>query len=184
MMARPARSWLCASYPDATSTAAITGLSYTAISTGCPIEYQHFQVSPPRPDALRTPSAAHQQGLRSTVSSSPQPGFPPVRNRQGLSCRHEARFRVAQPRPFGRPVDWVEPGDSPGAPYVCRASSIRSTRLRQWQPDSWRLSGLPSVGSTRFLFSHPIPAESEHLANQRFKERLSTLLNPAALHAR
>lgn len=172
MMARPARSWLCASYPDATSTAAITRLSYTAISTGCPIEYQRFQVSPPRPDALRTPSAAHEQGLRSTVSSSPQPGFSPVRNKQGWSCHHEARFRVAQPRPFGRPVDWVEPGDftperptfavparlgahgfGSGSPTVgdCRASPVLaalgfSSRIRsQWNRNTWQINGLKSV---------------------------------------
>lgn len=54
-IARPARSWLSKTYPDACSAHALTGLSCTAICSGCPTQYQHIQISPQCPDASRRP---------------------------------------------------------------------------------------------------------------------------------
>ena len=52
-IARPARSWLTTTYPDAPSSGAITGLSYTGIFKGCPLKYRAFQSSPHAPSASR-----------------------------------------------------------------------------------------------------------------------------------
>lgn len=49
------KSWLVITYPNATSSDAITGLSFTAICKGCPSQYRRFQVSPQRPDTSRCP---------------------------------------------------------------------------------------------------------------------------------
>lgn len=91
------------SYPTATSAAAVTGLSYSAIHPGCPRWYQPFQVSPNGLTAFRTVRTAYQSGPSCTLSSTPRWGFsahfvcgriPPV---SGTFVHPPlVRFRVAQ----------------------------------------------------------------------------------------
>lgn len=53
--ARPARSRLWLTYPDAPSAGALTGLSYAAICPACARQYQGLQISPRPPAASRPP---------------------------------------------------------------------------------------------------------------------------------
>ncbi len=46
---------LYTSYPDAPSSGAITGLSYTTIRKACALRYQVLQISPQTPDTSRCP---------------------------------------------------------------------------------------------------------------------------------
>lgn len=130
-IARSARSRPVTTYRNAPSCGAITGLSYTAILKGCPSKYQGFQLSPPPPDTSRCPqqptSPAHVEPSQAPHVRDFHP-FTVIRVR----CVTTPPVSVS-PNPMlslgglGRRMELHHP-----APYVCRTSSIRSMRLRQW----------------------------------------------------
>ncbi len=67
--------------------------------------------------------------MRSTLSSRPHAGFPPVRRKQGWARCRAARFCVAQPRP---PIaDWVEGSVAASSALRSVASPITGTTLQQ-----------------------------------------------------
>ncbi len=130
-IARSARSRPVTTYRNAPSSGAITGLSYTAILKGCPSKYQGFQLSPPPPDTSRCPqqptSPAHVEPSQAPHVRDFHP-FTVIRVR----CVTTPPVSVS-PNPMlslgglGRRMELHHP-----APDVCRTSSIRSMRLRQW----------------------------------------------------
>lgn len=146
-MARPARSWLSVSHPAASSREAVTRLSYPAISTGCPVEYQVLQVSPPTPDASRRPQQPTCQAGVRPLRAAPQRDFHPfVTARVGTVTR--APVSVS---PNPRRSSWrigSKAGISPASARRSRTSSTTSMRLQRlpfpaWQagnPDDWRSS--------------------------------------------
>ena len=130
-IARSARSRPVTTYRNAPSCGAITGLSYTAILKGCPSKYQGFQLSPQPPDTSRCPQQptcpAHVRPLRAAHARDFHP-FTVIRVRRVTTPPVSV-----SPNPMlslgglGRRMELHHP-----APDVCRTSSIRSMRLRQW----------------------------------------------------
>lgn len=130
-MARDSLPRLCNTYPNAASAVAITGLSYTAICKGCPLQYRTLQISPQVPDASRRPQQPTSRGWVVPFRAPPSRDFHPfIHNR----VRH-----VAMPPVSVSPNPRLFPGLGlgrrgelhPSAPCVCRTSSITSMRLRR-----------------------------------------------------
>lgn len=145
-MARPARSWLSVSHPAASSREAVTRLSYPAISTGCPVEYQVIQVSPQTPDASRRPQQPTCQARVRPLRAAPQRDLHPfVTARVGTVTRAPVSVSP-NPRRSGRIGS--KAGISPASARRSCTSSITSMRLQRlpfpaWQagnPDDWQSS--------------------------------------------
>lgn len=100
--------WHHVTNPDATSSVASTGLSYTAIRTACTVRYRLVQISPPRLAAVSRRACSPPAGgkfdglpppLPGTFTRSLQPGSPRFR------CESTSPSGPCPRRPISRKSD-------------------------------------------------------------------------------
>lgn len=138
-------SWLDKTDPNATSSDAITGLSYTAICKGCPSQYRVFQFSPHTPDTSRCPQQPTSQDDVLPFQAARRGDFnAPLQQKQESACHHAFRFRVAQTRVSFS--DWVERSIAAPSALRSRTSPITGIRLRQHCLGGWRPLRLIAIG--------------------------------------
>lgn len=129
------RHWRHFTYPDAASSVAITGLSYTTIQSACAPWYRLVQISPPRLTAVSRCACSPPAGGKSD-------GLPPPLSRIFTSS-HVDRVPLVSAlnaSPFGpfpcRPIsplraDWVERDISVPSARCSAASPITGTALQR-----------------------------------------------------
>lgn len=105
---------LCLTYPAATLTVAVTGLSYPAARPACAGRCRCLQVSPRHPDASRRPQQPTSGGPVRRLLAAPARDLHPFTRQQGTPCCHGTRVPVAQSRCTS--MDWVEGAMKPQRP--------------------------------------------------------------------
>jgi len=141
-MARPTRSWLCSAYPKASSTDAVTGLSYTAIQAACASWYQVIQVSPQTPVvSLRPQQPTCRDGVLPSRAALRADFHRFKQNRVStVTC---APVSVS-PNPTRLASGWIGSKDAlqHPAPVIAQRAQLRALRFGSSDPLSWRDNGL------------------------------------------